>query len=308
MRKLINDAKALSSQPDPYIIEETGNYYIYSTNINGVACFSSPELSNFQYRGLVLEVPGEKEFWAPAVIKIGAKFYMYYSSIPLESEDVHEQRIKVAVADNPLGPFSYERDLLPPFSIDPHVVIYKNELYIFYSVNDYEAERAGTYIVLDKMLNPLQVEGKPVAVVKPTMDEEIFAYDRFKKGQHWHTIEGAFYFNKGNYHYLMYSGGSYKNDTYFIGYSYAFGDVSDLRELTFRKYPDDFTYRPLINKNEEIEGAGHNSLIKENDNYYMVFHARDRGTYRPDADTRSARILKLKIDKEIITVNEIGSD
>ena len=41
--------------------------------------------------------------------------------------------------------------------------------------------------------------------MRPTIDEEIYQKDRFKKGQHWHTIEGAFYFYKEGTHYLMYS-------------------------------------------------------------------------------------------------------
>lgn len=302
MKKLIADGRGPVSQPDPFIIEEGGFYFIYSTHSDGVACFSSPTLSDFQYRGLVLEVPGQKEFWAPSVIKIGKKFYMYYSSLPEEETDVHQQRIKVAVADDPLGPFVYQCDLLPPFSIDPHVVRHKDSLYIFYSVNDYEAERAGTYIALDRMVDPFHVEGKPVGILRPTLDEEIFARERFKKGQDWHTIEGAFYFNRGKHHYLMYSGGSYQNDSYFIGYGHAYGNVADLRELQFRKYPDDHTYSPLVSKNDAFEGAGHNSLIEANGECYLVFHARDRGSYDPALDTRSARIMKLKIDGERIEV------
>lgn len=95
---------------------------------------------------------------------------------------------------------------MKPFSIDPHVVKSGNDLYIFYSLNDYDAKRAGTLIVLDKMKDPLEVENKPKVVVRATLDEEIFMKDRFKKGQHWHTIEGAYYFRKGDYHYILYSG------------------------------------------------------------------------------------------------------
>ena len=43
-------------------------------------------------------------------------------------------------------------------------------------------------------------------VVRPTMDEEIFMRDRFEKGKDWYTVEGAFYFRKGDWHYVTYSG------------------------------------------------------------------------------------------------------
>ena len=47
------------------------------------------------------------------------------------------------------------------------------------------------------MLDPFTPEGNPVLAVEPTLDEDIFRRDRYKKGQHWHTIEGAFYFGIG---------------------------------------------------------------------------------------------------------------
>lgn len=292
----------LLSQPDPYIIEEKGYYYIYASNSEGVACFKSNTLENFVFAGFVLQVPGQKNYWAPSVIKIEDKFYLYYSSIAEELNDDHDEKLRVAIADNPLGPFEYIEDILPPFSIDPHIVSFKDELYLFYSANDYEAKRQGTCIFLDKMINPYQVEGKPVVAVKPSLNEEIFACDRFEKGKHWHTIEGAFYFNINDYHYLMYSGGSYLDDSYFINYAYAIGDVDDLRKLNFQKYPNDSTYHTLLNKNSVMEGAGHNSLIKVANEYYIVYHARDLAVNILGTDTRTARIDKLTINKEKITL------
>ena len=118
--------------------------------------------------------------------------------------------MRVAVSDSPSGMFKQVKKLLPPFSIDAHAVKTPSGLYLFYCNNDYEAERAGTFIQCDKLTDPYTLERKPVAVVRPTIDEEIYQKDRFKKGQHWHTIEGAFYFYKEGTHYLMYSGACYQ--------------------------------------------------------------------------------------------------
>ena len=52
-------------------------------------------------------------------------------------------------------------------------------------------------------------------VLLASIDEEIFSRDRYKKGQHWHTLEGAFWFKEGEWQYLMYSGGRYEDETYF---------------------------------------------------------------------------------------------
>ena len=222
---------APAGQPDPYMIRVGDFYYVYATHDEGVQLYRSRVLTEgWEYLGLCYTRPGEKQFWAPAVMPFEGKYYLYYSSMPEGSEDTHQQRIQVAVGDSPEGPFAFVREMLPPFSIDAHAVSTDSGLYLFYSVNDYEAERAGTLIVADRLTDPCHVEGAPVVIVRPTIDEEIFQRDRFRKGQHWHTIEGAFYFREGDWHYVMYSGSAYTNETYFIGYSVAQGE-GDLRSL-----------------------------------------------------------------------------
>lgn len=290
----INEPQA---QPDPYIIKYKDNYYIYSTNSDGVIVYSSNDLLNWHYGGYVLKQSGFKEFWAPSVIEIDNKFYMYYSNMKTDSDDVHTQNIKVAVSNSPNGCFEYVCDLLEPFTIDAHVVNTSSGLYIFYCVNDYNADRPGTLIVLDKMLSPFQVEGKPKTVVKPSLDEEIFCKDRFKKGEHWHTIEGAFYFEHEDYHYLMYSGSAFTQPTYFIGYSIAKGKVNDLREIEFNKYPNNNTYAPLLKQDNIIEGTGHNSVLIEDNKFYIVFHGRYKNSDIKDKDYRTFFIAPLKVDK-----------
>ena len=234
---------------------------------------------------------------------------MYYSSMDEDDEDEHGQTMRVAVSDSPEGEFRLVKNLLPPFSIDPHAVVTPSGMYFFYCVNEYEAERVGTVVMCDKMTDPLTLEGNPVCVIRPTLDEEIYQRDRFKEGQHWHTIEGAFYFCVGNTHYLMYSGACHQNPTYFIGYSVAHGAPdADLRTLDWKKYPDDNTYSPLLSKNDFIEGMGHNSVIFDNGKCYIVYHGRDYGSeaFRNDSgipeDTRSARIDEMKIDGDVLSV------
>lgn len=248
-------------------------------------------------------MPDQKNCWAPCVIKIGDKYYMYYSSMDADSEDEHGQTMRVAVSDTPQGPFIYQKDILPPFSIDSHVVQTPSGLYMFYCNNDEEAERAGTYIACDRMTDPYTLEGKPVRVVVPTLDEEIYMRDRFRKGQHWHTIEGGFYFYLNGIHYLMYSGACFRNPTYFIGYCTAHGpEDADLRELEWKKYPDEHTYAPLMRQNDFVEGVGHNSVIFDEGTAYVVYHGRDYTEIEPEEDTRSARIDEMKIEGDKMSV------
>lgn len=282
-----------ASQGDPYIFKTGQKYYLYCTGVQGVETYRSNSLlSGWEYVGRTLREAGRKEFWAPCVIEREGVFYMYYSSLPEEEEDVHEQAIRVATSSSPEGPFVYRKTILPPFSIDPHVVKSGDGYYIFYSVNDYDGTRAGTYIVADKLLDMFTAEGAPRKIVLPTLDEEIFLRDRFQKGQDWHTIEGAFYFRVGNDHYVTYSGNCYQNEKYFLGYAYAHGEEDDVRKLHFEKQPDEHTYAPLLSRNAQEEGTGHNSVIEEDGTLYLVYHARDVGAKRA-GDCRTARICPL---------------
>ena len=293
-----------SGQPDPYMIEEDGKFYVYATHPKGVQLYVSDDFDNWSFAGFCYSHEGEHQYWAPAVIKIDGKFYMYYSTQPEGNDDAHSQAIKVAVADTPEGPFTYVRTMLEPFSIDAHVIEYKGSYYLFYSVNDYEAERAGTYIVVDRLISPTEVEGNPVPVVKPSIDEEIFQRDRFRDGQHWHTIEGAFYFYENGTHFCMYSGSAWTNETYFVGYSTAKGDPEDLRDLEWTKYPDNDTYRPVLAKNEFVEGTGHNSVIKHDGKWWIIYHGRDivpAGERKPGRSFRRD-VMEIEGDKITVTI------
>ena len=291
------------SQGDPYVIKSNGLYYMYATHVQGVQLYVSEDMLNWQYQGFCYQRQGHKEYWAPAVIEIEGKFYMYYSSIPNEETDVHQERIAVAVSDTPKGPFQFVKDLIEPFSIDAHIVVSGNDLYTFYSVNDYEAERAGTLIVVDKMISPLEMCGQPKVVVRATLDEEIFMHDRFKKGQHWHTLEGACYFRKGDYHYLMYSGNCYESEYYYIGYAVCHSNERDLTKLQFKKYPNDTEYLPLISKSMDEEGTGQNSLLEEDGKYYVFYHGRDWGK-ACNTDVRTARMCEVVAEKELLLVSQ----
>ena len=146
-----------SSQPDPYIVGIGGKYYMYATHVDGVQLYVSSDKLNWDFAGFCFTREEYKEFWAPAVAQIGGKYYLYVSCMPSDTADDHTQRLITAVSETPQGPFRYCCDLVPPFSIDAHVVQSGGEGVLFYSVNDYTAECAGTLIVVDKMLSPTQV-------------------------------------------------------------------------------------------------------------------------------------------------------
>lgn len=291
-------------QADPYMFEHNGKLYVYATHGQGVQLYRGDSIQgDWEYLGLCFSIEGCEAYWAPSVIELDGKIYMYVSCVPSGCKDAHQQAMRVAVADTPEGPFQYIKQILPPFSIDSHVVEHKGQLYIFYSNNDETAERAGTYVCVDKMVSPTEVEGNPKIIIRPTLDEEIFMRDRFKPGQHWHTIEGAFYFRRGDTHYITYSGSSYGRPTYFVGYSVAHGDCDDLRDLEWTKYPDDNTYHPILRQNDFVEGTGHNSVIEIDGELWIVYHGRDLNKPVTEYDSRIMRADVLHVDGDKLWVN-----
>lgn len=308
MHLLEIDKENYIGQADPFILKSGGRYYIYTTGHDGVYAYQSDELlKGWKFYGKVFEYnkPVE-EYWAPCVIELDGTFYMYNSFEYMEDEPDkggHHQALFVSTSKNPLGPFKNARQVLHPFSIDSQIVQNEAGLFLFYSTNKFEGERIGTYIVVDKMLDPYTPAGNPVPVVEPTLDEDIFRKDRYKKGQHWHTIEGACYFKEGDWQYVMYSGNCYEQPTYYIGYARAKTNETDLTKIKFEKYPNDKTYCPVIKANEFEEGTGHHSVIKEDGQWYAVYHARDYndGLNAGSFDARNARICKLNVEDGIIT-------
>ena len=68
-------------QPDPFIFEDDGKFYIFATGYDGVEAYSADDIfGEWKYEGIVTEfAAGCFDFWAPSVIKYQGKFYMYVS-------------------------------------------------------------------------------------------------------------------------------------------------------------------------------------------------------------------------------------
>lgn len=282
------------SQADPFIFEDDGKFYLYVTAGPGVKAYSSTDLfGEWKYEGVVTAFKEGKNFWAPSVIKLDGVYYMYVS---FEIENEFEF-MYVAKSTSPLGPFSDEKKLYDKFSIDSHVVQNENGLFLWFACNDYDAKLIGTCVYIDRLLDPYTPEYKLKKVIGADFKEERFT-PHCRDGRIWHTIEGPFYFYEDGYHYVMYSGGCYLDDTYHVGYAYAKSEETDLTKIDFIKKKDNDKFAPVIIKNEFEEGTGHHSVIKHKGEYYAIYHARDYGA---DTYHRTARICKLTVDKGEIT-------
>lgn len=80
------------SQADPFIFEANGKFYVYATGRKGVALYRADDLfGKWESLGICAGIPGKKEFWAPSVIEIDGKYYMYVSCMNEGETDTHLQ-------------------------------------------------------------------------------------------------------------------------------------------------------------------------------------------------------------------------
>ncbi|MDR1851653.1 MAG: glycoside hydrolase family 43 protein, partial [Propionibacteriaceae bacterium] len=292
---------------DPFLFKHRGCYYCYSTHRDGVQASTSQDLVRWDYQGFVLQTAGQANFWAPAVHYEDGVFYLYYSSAPAGSLDPHDERLRVAVSDSPLGPFTPARVLFDRFTIDPQLVRSDDgQRYLFYSANDpCDGALEGTSILVQPMSDPLAPAGKARHVVIPTLEQEIFERNRFGDGRDWHTIEGATYFTSGRMAYLTYSGNAYTHEDYFVGYATA-PLIGAIDELHFTKHPDEYTFSPLIRRSAYVEGTGHNSVIAGPDLFetWIAYHGRDAGEPLVEGtEQRTLRIDRLRIGAGELATN-----
>ena len=274
---------------DPFVLKHEGLYYAYGTAPAGpgggqVPVLRSPDLVGWEPLGYALGPQGEeaqeaqeagrregeagpRQYWAPEVACHEGRFYMYYSSgCAPEGTD---QQLRVAVAAHPAGPFAGTGSLLvpgQPFSIDAHPYRHiDGAWYLFYCVDFLDAQgghRAGTGIVVDRLLDMCTLAGQPCLVVRPHQDWQVFRKGRTMYGRvfDWHTVEGPSVLVHGGRVYCFYSGGAWERDNY--GVSYAVAD----HPLGPYRYPEG-GHEALLMRSRPgaVVGPGHNSFTTSPD-------------------------------------------
>ena len=248
---------------DPEILysEKTKRYYIYPTSDgftgwagNYFKVFSSADLTNWKDEGVMLDLPKQvswanRNAWAPCIIekKINGQYkYFYYFTAA--------QKIGVAVADEPTGPFVDSgkplvaekpagikggQEIDPDVFTDPQT----GKSYLYWG-NGYMAVAE---------LNEDMISFKPEST-------QIIKVDKTYR-------EGTYVFYRKGTYYFMWSEDDTRSPDYRVRYGTS---TSPTGPLTI---PAD---NIVIQKNEAagIYGTGHNSVIQipGTDDWYIVYH------------------------------------
>lgn len=249
------------ADPDILYSEKTGKFYIYPTsdgfnNWSGTyfKTFSSPDLVNWKDEGVILDLAkdvswAKKNAWAPCIIekKIGGQYkYFYYFCAA--------QKIGVAVADSPTGPFV---DLGKPLidklpegisrgqQIDPDVFTdpKSGKSYLYWG-NGYMAGAE---------LNDDMVSIKPGTTKIITPDKSF--------------REGAYVVYRKGVYYFMWSEDDTRSENYKVRYGTS---DSPLGKITI---PEN-NLVIVKDKDAGIYGTGHHSVIQipGKDEWYLVYH------------------------------------
>ena len=239
---------------DPFILLHEGTYYAYGThNRNGIEYYTSNDLRKWHYGGIALHKNnsyGTKWFWAPEVYLIDGKFYMYYTA---------ENRICVAIADSPIGPFKQvkKEPMLPnEHTIDNTLFIDDDGTpYLFY-----------VHIKHGFHIKVAELE-RDYTTIKPNTTTHCI-----KPKQHWEQVEGKV--NEGpsiikhdGLYFMFYSGNGYTSHNYGIGCAIA----RNIRG-PWRKLPEN----PILQLPGRLVGTGHGAPFYDKaGKLHYVFHAHN---------------------------------
>ncbi|WP_051251505.1 family 43 glycosylhydrolase [Paenibacillus harenae] len=222
---------------DPFIMRHNGRYYLYCSTKDwrpGIKAWSSDNLVDWSYEGLVTEDPITTGAYAPEVFYWNGSFYLYTSPAG--------QGHYVLQSDSPTGPFTVKTENLGN-TIDGSVFIDDDGKWYF--------TNAGTQgIVVHEMPDPF------------TMDIGVTT-NAFLG--HW--TEGSMIWKRNGLYYMTYTGNHVFSSGYRVNYAVS-------KDGPFGDYAIPANNPVIINVKEEFKGLGHSSTVlgPDMDSYYITYH------------------------------------
>lgn len=280
---------------DPFVWQHEGIYYAIGTGPAEASghvddtgqsrvfpLLQSMDLVHWQFAGNALLRPDPAlgcDFWAPEIAYWENTFYLYYS---VGHGDQHHQ-LRVATSATPLGPYQDVGKTLVdpqtcPFAIDPSPFQDDDgQWYLFYAQDFLDSDRqvrAGTALVVDRLIGMTQLAGATQVVLRARHDWQRFMANRPMYGglYDWHTLEGPCVRKRGDRYYCFYSGGRWETENYGVDYGVAQQVMGPYSEVGNSDKP-----RVLKSVPGFVLGPGHNSMIldRESQTDYLVYHAWD---------------------------------
>jgi beta-xylosidase len=261
---------------DPFVLAAGGSYCLYGSHgaPDGrfLPVYRSADLASWEFvRGAV--APGgpgawnRVNFWAPEVLERDGRFWIYYTAAGEPRPDNSGNRVGLAVADSPEGPFEDRGVLVESPSLDGSPFVDADgEAYLYYTAeNGAAGGSVPGRIYVDRLPAPERVEGRPRGVLAL---------------HSWQ--EGACALRRGGRCYLFYSVGNWRDESYHVRWAVGDSPLGPFEEAPGR----------LLESTPEVRGPGHHNFFRAADgSQWIVYHGWD-----PAFTARYPRIDRLGWD------------
>jgi len=269
MKKLIT-----SHCRDPYVIRHNNKYYrcfSFGASSIGVAYADTIDALRDAEPITVYTAPAgtaySKELWAPELHIIDGKCYIYVACDDGENRN-HRMYVLENNSDDPAAPYTMHSQITDPtdkWAIDGTVMPLGGKMYFIWSGWEGDVNVCQNLYIAE-MADPFTLCGERHLLSVPTFEWE-------KRGAS-DTLplinEGPFAFKHNGKQYLTYSASGSWCEHYCIALLELTGD-NPLKQNSWHKYP-----APILCTNEQVKGAGHCSLLMDEDGTHVFFHAWDK--------------------------------
>lgn len=251
---------------DPTIKKFGDIYYIYATTDNEMLGSGVPTVwysKDFQnWYNYTMEIPSFthiklKNFWAPDIV-VGEdeKYYLYFGNCQsgcniygYVSDTPTGPWTKLKDDDSPIIPNGYPREGFP--SLDAQ--FFKDDdskIYAYW----------GTWVHYNSGYAVGQLNGQTM--------KTMFDSKNLPLSQTPSPFEAAYMMKRNNKYFLMYSGASCHDETYNVRYSYS--------DSPYGPFTPGLN-NPILSTNADktVHGPGHHSVLKNKEDYYIVYHRHD---------------------------------
>ena len=273
MKKLLS-SHSISGTRDPFVTKHNGKYYrcftLDSASVS-IACADTLEgLADAE--GAVVFQPENpawsKEVWAPELHFLDGKCYIYVACDDGKNSN-HRMYVLENGTDDPTKPFTMKgkiSDSSDKWAIDGTVFNIRGKNYFIWSGWAGE-ENIAQNLYIAEMKSPWELCSERYLISEPEYDWEKLGATGEPESPF--INEGAFGFCLDGEYYLTYSGaGSWCKD-YCIALLKLVGE-NPLERSSWVKQST-----PILSANELVQGAGHCSVLCEEDGNRVFFHAWD---------------------------------
>lgn len=281
--------------PDPAVLRgRDGYWYVYTTQtpfdgkMLNFPTYRSKDMVSWELVGDAMPTKPKwarstQNFWAPHVLDVDGRYYMYYSAEPDEKKGM---AIAVATATSPAGPF-----------VDAGAPIAKGPGFEHIDPMPFDDPASGKKLLYwGSGFKPIRVQeladdrlrlkpgSKPVAVLPPS------------KRPYENLVEGAYVIQRDGWYYMLYSGDNCCGEnahyaTLAARSKSAFGPFEKLADAENR--PDS----AILAANATWNAPGHHGFFTDDAGQdWLIYHAIDRANPTiggPKKDTASRRPLLI---------------